>query len=117
MDCTFGRKNSQKIHNVKPFSIISKKYLTKDSTIFIYKWKNVVENVIINLLIYLNETDNGTMNNVFIIKGVKIFLNDFEDKYFKEWIELPPLKNDNLTIDLVVDVAPIAKAPYHHFLV
>lgn len=43
---------------------------------------------------------------------LKVFLDDFKDIVPEELNELPPTREVDHVIDLVADVAPIAKAPY-----
>ena len=47
---------------------------------------------------------------------MKVFLDDFEDIFHEELNELPPTREVDHAIDLVANVATVAKAPYSHSL-
>jgi len=62
-------------------------------------------------LIHMRELHDERKDNKFSIK-VKSFLYEFENVFPNEIEDLPPIREVDHAIDLVANVAPVAKAPY-----
>lgn len=68
-------------------------------------------------MIHLREVENKTKDNEFGTKGVKLFLDEFNlDIFPQELKELPPMREIDHAIELVGNVALIAKPPYRRSL-
>ena len=97
----FSIRGKRSLPSIPMFSHLQmKRYVRKDHQVF---------------LIHLSEVENEIKVNEFN-KGVKVFLDEFKDVFPEELNELPPMREVDHAIDLIADAAPIAKAPYRHFL-
>ena len=68
------------------------------------------------LLIHISEVESETKDDVLNTKAMNVFLDDFKDVFLEELNELPPTREVDHTIDLIVNAAYVAKAPYRHSL-
>ena len=105
-----------KLQNGRSFSIRGKRSLPSIPMLSHLQMKRSVRKDHQVFLIHLSEVEKEIKVNEFN-KGMKVFLDEFKDVFPEELNELPPMREvDHASIDLIVDAAPIAKAPYRHSL-
>ena len=105
-----------KLQDGKSFSIRGKRFLPSVPTLSHLQMKRCARKGHKIFLVHLMEVENETKDNEFDTKGVTISLDNFKDIFPEELNELPPMREVDHAIELVADVALIAKSPYRHSL-
>ncbi|MBE3102723.1 MAG: hypothetical protein IMZ40_00590, partial [Bacilli bacterium] len=101
-----------KIHNGESFTIRGKRSSPRVPMLSHLQMKRCIRKNHEVFLIHVSEVEDESKDN----KRVNEFLDEFKDIFPEELTELPPRRDVDHAIDLIVDAAPIARAPYRHSL-